>query len=210
MATAEELARLGVFAHRAFLSPNECASLSAFARDATQGRAYIVRDGESQLDERFRRGACVDLAGYEARVQERLLSLIRPLEDYFNLHLSGCDRPKVLVYRQGDFFRAHRDRADDQRVPAIAHRRISAVTFLEGTQGRAPPYGGGELVLYRLRAEVDWDTCRTLIVPEPGLLVAFKSDVFHEVKCVRWGERHTIVTWFHEAQLTRSGKARKE
>lgn len=193
----DHLARVGVFGHRAFLSPPECATLRELSRDAIQSRAYVVRDGVSQLDERFRRGACVDLAGDGLRVQERLLLLIPLLEEYFDLSLSGCDRPKVLLYRQGDFFRAHRDRADDQMVPTIARRQVSAVAFLDGTQQDSAPYGGGELILYRPPGELDWNTCRTRIIPEQGLLVAFKSDVFHEVKRVRWGERRTMVTWFH-------------
>jgi SM-20-related protein len=34
------------------------------------------------------------------------------------------------------------------------------------------------------------------LIGEPGLLVAFRSDVLHEVEAVTHGERYSIVSWF--------------
>jgi predicted 2-oxoglutarate/Fe(II)-dependent dioxygenase YbiX len=69
------------------------------------------------------------------------------------------------------------------------------VVFLNGgvPADRQPEFAGGELCLYpEGAAEVQ-------ISPETGLLVAFPSDVLHEVRPVVGGTRDTVIDWFYEA-----------
>jgi predicted 2-oxoglutarate/Fe(II)-dependent dioxygenase YbiX len=57
-------------------------------------------------------------------------------------------------------------------------------------EGRAGDFDGGILRLFLPHGRLD-------IVPEPGLLVAFRADTLHEVTEVREGTRDTVVDWFY-------------
>jgi len=74
---------------------------------------------------------------------------------------------------------------DDSR-----HRRVSAIVFLSEA-GR--DYGGGELVF---QTGYEQRYARTLAPSQRGSLLAFRSELSHEVTPVTHGERYTVVTWF--------------
>jgi predicted 2-oxoglutarate/Fe(II)-dependent dioxygenase YbiX len=57
-------------------------------------------------------------------------------------------------------------------------------------------YNGGKLILYGLIPTPDWEHYGFPVTAETGLLIAFRSDIFHEVTPVTAGERFTIVSWF--------------
>jgi predicted 2-oxoglutarate/Fe(II)-dependent dioxygenase YbiX len=193
----ERLIDLGVFARPRFLSAAECAALRIESTSERSAPAEVVRNGTSEVNERFRRGATVPIAREGSSMHKRLLALLPELEAHFQVQLSNCDPPKLLVYRRGDFFRAHRDRGDDERVATVARRQVSTVTFLEDGGSGSGVYAGGELRLYLLREGLGWEGLRARVEATEGLLIAFAADVFHEVTPVRWGERHTVVSWFY-------------
>ncbi len=108
--------------------------------------------------------------------------------------------PQFLVYRPGDFFRPHRDRAVEPEDDVTKRRRISIVVFLNGTGETILPetFDGGALTFYGL---LDDPRLRAVGYPlraETGLLVAFRSDILHEVTPVSRGERHSVVAWLTE------------
>lgn len=200
MPRAEDLVALGLFAVRDFLEPELCARFRAAGREAGRAPATVIRKGESLLDERSRRTGRVELDA-EARsvLEPRLTALIPRLETHFGVSLSAPQEPQLLVYRKGDFFRPHQDTDGSANEPEIVRRRqISAVVFLNSESRRfdGETYGGGSLAFFRLVEDPTWETVRTPLVGEEGLLVAFPSSVFHEVSPVTHGERYTIVTWF--------------
>jgi SM-20-related protein len=129
-------------------------------------------------------------------VAARLLALKPAAEKHFRLRLSGSRPPQFLVYRPGDFFRRHRDSsADPGAGEAATGRKVSAVAFLNGAEGE-DGYGGGALVFYGLLDDPRGEQVGFPLTPEAGLLVAFRSDVIHEVTPVTHGERCTVVSWF--------------
>ena len=128
---------------------------------------------------------------------------IKPeVEKHFGVQLTGCEKPQFLVYREGDFFVAHRDTNDDPRgVEGLKERRISVVIFLNRPSDEAVPdsFSGGSLVFYGLIDAPEWKEYGFCLDGEAGLLIAFRSEILHEVTGVTSGERFTIVSWFLDA-----------
>ncbi len=108
------------------------------------------------------------------------------------------DGPLFCRYRQGGHFRAHRDRSPDPFDAAtVRSRRISLVCLLndaDDTAG-APAFDGGMLVLYPEFVPVNAPL-------RAGSIIAFSSDLLHEVRPVRRGTRYSAVAWLYDV-LTR-------
>jgi len=115
------------------------------------------------------------------------------IANHFGAEVSECEEPQFLRYKTGDFFVAHQDgntkliRLDSDRL-----RRISVSVFLnhEGEVDSPDGYAGGSLIFTdRLTGD------RCLVRGETGKLVAFRSELTHEVTPVICGDRFAIVTW---------------
>ena len=80
----------------------------------------------------------------------------------------------------------------------LKRRRLSVVLFLNRQAKEATPGGfcGGSLVFYGLINDPRAKQIGFPLVAEPGLLIAFPSDLVHEVTPVTDGERYTVVSWF--------------
>jgi SM-20-related protein len=194
------LSALGLFVVEDFLEADDCARLRDEMRSASLTAATVLRRGVSGIDDGVRKTkrAAVSSAT-EARLRRRLQAARPRLEDHFGLRLRRCEDPQFLVYRAGDFFALHEDSSDHPDDPQyIQGRRVSAVIFLNGQRKAAGPesYSGGSLVLYGLLGGTRGETIGFPVPAAAGLLVAFRSDVKHEVKEVVQGERYTIVSWF--------------
>lgn len=201
MATDKQLAQLsslGVFGIRKFLTASECERLRRRIRAANGSAAHIVRKGIVQVDEKFRRTLLVSLPqATVAGVGAKLAPLLPRLQEHFGVALTDYESPQFLAYRAGDYFRAHQDRGSSNLSKLVERRQVSVIVFLNGEDETPDSYGGGELFLYRLAGKLDWENCRTKVVGRTGMLIAFPSDVFHQVARVRWGERYTMVSWFY-------------
>lgn len=200
MLTSAFFARLGVFVVKDFFDAELCARIRSELRVATGSQATIYRKGTALIDENKRKTTRVEVDALTmSYVEERLQGLKPALESHFNLVLTDCDTPQFLVYKEGDFFRPHLDRRwkpDDLHY--LKDRRVSVAIFLNGQAEDPGPdsYCGGSLKLYGLIDEPLWKACGFPLIGEQGLLVAFRSDVLHEVEAVTHGERYSIVSWF--------------
>lgn len=170
---------------------------------ATAGAPATVAEGESDaVDETHRRTKQAQvLPATAAHIGEELVAAIPRLAGHFDRRLVGVQRPQFLVYREGDFFRAHED--DSKRPDApdfVRQRSVSAVLFLNGTDpGEADGYSGGSLTFYGLMGEsAGGDNVGLPLAGETGLLIAFPADLVHSVSPVTAGERYTVVSWFFE------------
>jgi len=200
MPSAAFLRRLGLFLAPDFLDPDLVATLRDEMRSAPAERATVLRsDGTDHLDEEIRRVHSTML-GREIRavVRARFVALIPQLEQHFQTALAGCEPPLYFLYREGDYFRPHTDRAATASQHETRHRRVSAVVFLnrESPQPDAGTYGCGRLTIYGLLEGPPWNQCGFPVSASSGLLVAFPSDRLHEVTPVSHGERLTVVTWY--------------
>jgi predicted 2-oxoglutarate/Fe(II)-dependent dioxygenase YbiX len=134
-----------------------------------------------------------------AGVSAKLEALRPDLAAHFGADLTGHEGPTILLYQPGGFYEPHVDRSrrDELDIRPV-HRRVSVVVFLNAMRVPAGPaeYSGGALTFYGLIDEPAWKSIGFGLEPEAGLLVAFPSDIVHEVTPVIAGDRYTIVDWF--------------
>lgn len=202
------LRKLGVFVKPQVLNRAECERICAQAAAARLDRATVgtpsSADPTTQVYETVRRTKYVRVAPETiSALEQQFLSLREELDSFFQVRLESCAGTQLLAYQAGDFFRPHQDAPDssDQPCPAeIRRRKISAILFLNDQTKTPKPgeYSGGALVLSGLLDAKGPLGAGIAVVPESGLLVAFRSTVWHHVSEVTAGIRYTLVTWFEE------------
>ena len=171
--------------------------LRAEARQSVAVPARVTK-AESRVDIEQRRTSRVFVSPEnEELVSKRLKDAQLRIAEHYKIELSGCEAPQFLLYKPGDFYKAHRDKSDSPNTPQyIKDRRLSVVIFLS-TEGAEPGgYTGGSLMIYLVPSD---EAGRKVEFPLPGKegqLVAFPSALKHEVEPVRSGERYSIVSWY--------------
>jgi SM-20-related protein len=200
MPAADFFRSLGLFVVKDFFDGAWCERLRLEASSASKSPATVVNKSIERLDAGVRqtKWAGVSTPTISA-VKARLLAVKPRLESHFNVQLAGCEEPQFLAYKTGDFFRLHRDNADDPDAYAyVRERQVSAVIFLNSEAEALGPqsYGGGALTFYGLIDDPHWKTYGFPLIGERGVLIAFPSDVLHEVTVVTDGERYSVVSWF--------------
>jgi SM-20-related protein len=197
------LANFGLYVQPGFLDDAARGEVRAEMEESQKTYAGVVRAGRDrkmvELDDRSTRRVLMTEETIE-RVRERFEQAIPSLEQHFGVKLERCQEPQFLTYQEGDFFHAHMDGAEGEDIPeSVRGRKVSAVLFVNGEnadEADTDSYGGGALTLYGL---MDDERTKNIGLPlngTAGELVAFPSDMWHEVSPVTHGERHTIVTWF--------------
>jgi predicted 2-oxoglutarate/Fe(II)-dependent dioxygenase YbiX len=192
------LRRLGLFVVERFLDEALLARLLDLGRSGPAEAARVLVGEAGLVDGRVRRAGQLRLTDVLLAQVGRLLDALLPeLAEHFAVRLSGYQLPQLIRYTAGDFYRAHTDNHPGG-PPELAARKVSCVAFLNGhtLPVSAGGFVGGALAFYRLTPRPTPDDCRTLLRPEPGLLVAFPSGLYHEVWPVLEGERYTLVTWY--------------
>ena len=193
--------QLGIYTEEGFLERAACEGLKAQMRAGSRERALVYEGGADYvLNESRRSTVKVEVPCVAASsVRDRLLAKCEDFSRRFGVEVRDCQEPTFLVYKPGDFFEPHRDYTEKQNAPEhVRRRRVSAVVFLgdEAAGGDVGEYEGGSLAFYGLLKD---PRCRHIGIPvrgKAGLLVAFRSDIFHQVSPVTKGERFTIVSWF--------------
>jgi predicted 2-oxoglutarate/Fe(II)-dependent dioxygenase YbiX len=194
--------RFGFFALKSFLDAQTCAAFRSEMLSSALSPAELV-DGNTtheRVKENVRKTMHASISEATAFVVKERLSALKPnLEDHFKLSLSGCESPQFLVYREGDYFQPHTDAAKEQGKPDyIKNRRLSIIISLNENASRLVPdgYGGGALTFYGLVQDPGWEKYGFQLTSETGLMIAFRSDLLHEVTTITSGTRCAIVSWF--------------
>jgi predicted 2-oxoglutarate/Fe(II)-dependent dioxygenase YbiX len=190
---------MGLFLIENFLDASICRAFRNEARSAPGKQATVGEGAALVVDDKTRstRSARVSDASV-LLVEERVLAIKKDLEIHFNVKLSGCQRPQFLSYKQGDFYRRHRDLASDKNAPvSMKERKVSVIIFLNGEAEESveDSYSGGSLTFFGLLNDPRLKNHGFPLTGQEGLLVAFGADVIHEVQPVQRGERYSIVTW---------------
>jgi predicted 2-oxoglutarate/Fe(II)-dependent dioxygenase YbiX len=191
------LRRFGVFIEPGFLDVSTCRAICAEMSSA-DGEPGFIHDGvRATVDVGKKRLIRTELAAERgAFVDQRLADMTPSLNRHFDITLTGSEGAMFYRYGVGDFFAVHRDRYPNET--AFDHqRRVSIVILLNDPAGRAGVrYDGGALVVYDLMGagpEADYGIS---VPPEAGLLVAFRSELRHEVTAVTSGTRCVAVSRF--------------
>ena len=172
-----------IFVRPEFYLASDCMRIRAAMDSGVASPAEIYED-DYRVDQDARRAFEVDVADDIIDEVQRALDRIRPeVSQFFGIALGGDEGPGFLRYLAGGFYRRHRDvlSGSGEDFP----RRISVVMFLTSAGERCE---GGALRIYQ---PDPFD-----IAPTAGTLVAFPSDVLHEVLPVTSGIRDVVVDWF--------------
>jgi predicted 2-oxoglutarate/Fe(II)-dependent dioxygenase YbiX len=205
MPSPDFFARLGLFVQPHFLDSAFCQQVVSELHSAPKTNSAVVRETvaaatpgtvSTLVDERSRKTQQVCASAAIVRQIQQQLQAIQPtIGAHFNLALTGLEQPLFYAYETGSFFGAHRDCNRAADVPQfIQDRRVSTIIFLNSAES----YAGGALTFYGLID--DWQDYGFPLMGETGMLVAFRSDILHEVKLITAGERYTIANWFASAQ----------
>jgi predicted 2-oxoglutarate/Fe(II)-dependent dioxygenase YbiX len=190
------MASRAVLVRPEFWSAAQCARVR-FAIDRGHATLAEIYDDGYLVDEQVRKTYDVDVAPEIVCETGHAMAGVRAdVSRFFGAALTRTEGPGFLRYPLGGFYRAHRDHLPkpDDEFP----RRISIVLFLSSA---APDPGdgrceGGALRLYGVADPSD-EAVPLDILPAAGTLVAFPSDLLHEVLPVKAGVRDAIVDWFY-------------
>jgi predicted 2-oxoglutarate/Fe(II)-dependent dioxygenase YbiX len=185
----------GFLVDEAFLSEAECALVRSRIEGSELTRTRVVHGSDVVENEGRRRTLRAELPDEDPAaqlVEGRLAALKTRLEGHFGCPLAAWQRPDFLVYRTGDFFKAHADTQAYEGAPDfLVDRKITTVVFLGAQDG---PEADEALVFHDLLPGLAGRGYPARL--RPGTLVAFPSDVVHEVTPVQAASRYTLVTWF--------------
>ncbi|HEY5883902.1 MAG TPA: 2OG-Fe(II) oxygenase [Pyrinomonadaceae bacterium] len=191
----------GVYSVEGFLDPSTGELIKSEMRESEYARARVY-DREWNYQERatLRSTLQVEVSGAtHALIRAKLLDMRPALSRHFELELSDCQELNFLIYKPGDFFEPHKDASERPGAPEhVRQRRVSVIVFLsdEDDIGQPGEYSGGSLGFYGLLKDPRAANIGLPVKGKAGLLVTFRSDVFHQVSTVTRGERYSIVSWF--------------
>jgi SM-20-related protein len=192
--------KLGLFVEPNFFDGRVCSRLRSEAKEAEGFSSRIIEKGHAVIDDNIRRSKSLNVSDNTvAYVKECLLSVKPSIEAYFNFPLEDSENPRFLLYKEGDFFQPHKDNyGHEESSKSIIERKVSVVIFLnsETEKPTRNSYVGGGLTFYKLTNIPPFNTSGFRIIGKKGLLVAFRSNILHEVTPVKYGERYSIASWF--------------
>jgi SM-20-related protein len=200
MIELEFFSRFGICIQKSFIDSASCRRLREEMRSAAAKPATVASGDKLEVDDKFRKVNLLHVSPEtKEAVTERLLRIKPQLETYFNLQLNGCENPQFLRYGVGDFYRPHHDGAynpDDTKY--VQDRRVSVIVFLNSENDIAEPdsYSGGAVAFYGILEDQRLKKRGFPLNGQEGLMVAFRSEILHEVRLITRGDRFSIVTWF--------------
>lgn len=181
-----------------FLDPETRDAVDAELRESAGAASTVLsaRMAGGMVHDSVRRSTRVAVSPEtRERVKRMLMERKGELEERFGVSLTECEDPQFLRYREGDFFVPHQDGNTPMVFDDSRFRRVSAVVFVtpKSEEPAEGTYGGGELVFH---GAYNRPSQPVSAPADPGTLVAFRSEITHEVTPVTHGERYTIVSWF--------------
>jgi SM-20-related protein len=192
-------AQLGVMVVPDFIEADTRETLLAEMRTAPSSPAPLYRaSAEGSRVELSEHSRVVSISpARQEEFSDRIRALAPRVARHFGLTLHDQTSPSFLTYREGHHVPPHPDTRPEAEDPIVRGRKITAVTFINAQRQEpdSASFSGGELVLYGLLGPGS-ERHGLPIGGEPGTLVAFRSEVLHEVRPVSSGERQTVVSWY--------------
>lgn len=181
---------LNFYVRERFLDAGTCARLRETMRQSPNKPARVALDAPTNITvaEDLRRTIRSEVPLELASELVSNLALVRDeASKHFGVPLTETEPLQFLIYRPGDFYVRHSDRDRD----GTNRREVSVILFLSSPGDTT--FTGGNLKFYGMTVGKQ---AEFRLTPEEGLLIAFRSDIPHEVETVTSGERFTAVTWF--------------
>ena len=182
-----------------FLDDLTCQQVIQEAQASGSNPATVYGHSDvGSVDDRVRKASRLKLSATTTEfVHRRLIEHKKMVERHFSISLNDCEEPQFVRYDVGDFFVAHQDgNTGLLQLKSDAERKVSVVIFLnrQSEGADSATYSGGSLKFSDYRAEPQY---REFHLPaEAGTLVAFRSELTHEVTPVTHGKRYSIVSWY--------------
>ena len=190
-----------------FLSPQEVAELTAFAREheaefQTSEVISPATGGGVVNYERRRSRVLMDLGRQQDLIVERIKSVLPEVLQQLEMEeFTVADvEAQITASNDGDFFHFHSDNASEQ----AASRYLTFVYFFHG---EPPMFEGGELRIHDARLEdgiyVSEGSYQT-IIPQQNQIVFFPCELMHEITPVRCSSQS-----FADSRFTVNGWLRR-
>jgi SM-20-related protein len=200
MTKSDFYSSLGLFVEKNFFDTKLCERIRREMNTARGDPAGVIKMDKVLYDEKVRKTKQQNVSQDTLTFVKKRMSERKPLlESHFGKVLRGYQDPVFLYYRKGDFFLPHYDKGIKPENPKeVRDREVSVVVFLnsEAENTDENSYWGGSLRLYGLRDDPLFKSHGFQIIGKTGMLLAFRSDILHEVTPVKEGERYTVVSWF--------------
>lgn len=190
----------GLFAKKNFLGNELCKGIRLEMSSSMGKPGRFVKTNERLLDENVRRTVEKEVSkDTRVLISDKLSGIKGELEAYFAIALSHPQNPKFLYYREGDFFQRHIDKGTNPQNPQEAKdRKVSTIIFLnnETDEPGNGNYTGGSFIIYGILSDPRFESHGFKVPGTTGTLIAFRSELYHEVTPVTSGVRYTVVDWF--------------
>ena len=182
-----------------FLDETMCQKIIQQADACTSNPATVYGHGDfGSVHNRVRKASRLRLPTTTTEfVNYRLMEHKKTIAEHFSISLNDCEEPQFLRYDVGDFFVAHQDgNTGLLQLTSDAERKVSVVIFLNRQSERADSdtYSGGSLKFSDYCAEPPDSEFELPVYA--GMLVAFRSELTHEVTPVTQGKRYSIASWY--------------
>lgn len=196
------LRKLGIYVDEHFLSPELCLKMLSTLSLCECSQAPVKKGGTNYINKKTRKTLLLNPPESCHEIISQKHSLLQPkLERFFDINIMGQETSQYLRYRSGDYFIPHADESSAHASSNSYLRKISIICYLntqvEDIASTIGNFQEGELVLYGLLDDQKSKTSGFPISATAGLLIAFKSDLLHEVCPITAGERYSIVSWFY-------------
>ena len=198
--TSDSHAYFGLFSKKNFPGSEDCERIRLEMDSSGGNPATIIKRENRLLDESVRRTMTKEVSEEtRSHLRGKLSGISDELGAYFGVELSDMQGPQFLCYRVGDFFLRHTDKGMYTESPReIKDRQVSAVVFLkdETDEPGNDTYTGGSFIIYGILKDPRFELRGFKVTGTAGTLIAFRSEMYHEVTPVTGGTRLTIVSWF--------------
>jgi len=190
----------GLFSKTNFLDDELCKKIRLEMASSEGNPSLIAKGDETQLDEKVRRTVDKDVSkDTRDLLTDKFTGIKGELEAFFDISLSHSQDLRFLYYREGDFFELHNDSGTSSKnTQEVKDRKVSAILFLndETDEHGDDSFVGGSFLIYGILSGPQFESHGFKVPGKKGTLIAFRSDLFHEVTPVTGGVRYTIVGWF--------------
>lgn len=192
----ELLRQLGVYIETFFFTEAECLELiNEATNNGIKSKAKLIStNGKEHINQEIRNNLTLLLTKpYKKKLKESLEALKPSLVSFFKEDLYQISIPNLLCYGAGHFFKPHNDKGSSS---ITQKRKLTVILFLNNQTQEAKEIGyvGGNLYLYGLF--VNKPEVGLPLAESAGTLIAFRSELLHEVTKIISGQRYTLVTWF--------------